>query len=164
MRHLLAEFSLSHNLSLSLSLSLPVELSPHLQELASGSFFWTESCLPCHFWLGPAMNMWRKAELIRFFLLEIWNCNSETASPCLWLEHMDLTVLGRQIPIICLEKHRKQRKLGWSCCKERSRDEKQSHGTLPVPNLHLFLSSSCISTHDLHKIPLYLYNKSPFLA
>lgn len=30
-----------------------------------------------------------QAEPIRFFLLEIWNWNSKTASPCLWLEHIE---------------------------------------------------------------------------
>lgn len=96
------------------------------------------------------------------FLIEIWSWNSETASPCLRLEHVDSTALGRQISIICLEKHKKQRKWGWCCCKERSRDEKDSHGSLPVPNFHPFLSLSCISIHDFHKIPLILIIYFPF--
>ena len=52
--HLLAEFSVS----LSQPLSLLVELSLHLQELASGSYFGAESCLPCHFLLAPPGNTW----------------------------------------------------------------------------------------------------------
>ena len=52
--HLLAEFSLS----LSQPLSPLVELSLHLQELASGSYFGAESCLPCYFLLAPPGNMW----------------------------------------------------------------------------------------------------------
>ena len=56
------------------------------------------------------VNMWPKAELISFFLLEIWNWNSETTSPCLWLEHIDLTAMGKQIPTRYLENPRRQRK------------------------------------------------------
>ena len=52
--HLLAEFSVS----LSQPLSPLVELSLHLQELASGSYFGAESCLPCHFLLAPPGNTW----------------------------------------------------------------------------------------------------------
>ena len=35
-----------------------MELSPHLQELASGSYFGAESCLPCHFLSAPPGNTW----------------------------------------------------------------------------------------------------------